>query len=217
MRRNSFFARKEQSQFIQRVYREAPSQIQGFFQTEGEMLRQALSGMKSVLEIGCGFGRALQSVPEECSYSGIDIGFSYVLEGRAKHKRGNWICADATKLPFANVAFDAVFCIQNTLGNMEGIEPKVVAECKRVCRQRLLVSVYSEDSFETRRLWYDRLVDIGIFGNYWLDPQNSRIARSNTGWSSRCFGREELQQLIAVEKTQITKIGSFFYFCAAEL
>lgn len=212
----SFFALAEHSQFIQQVYAAAPSQLQQYFREEGEMLRRGLHGARCVLEIGCGFGRALDCVPEGTNYTGIDIGFGYLVEASRTRQPGKWVCADATALPFADGAFDAVFCIQNTLGNMEGIEQKVLAESFRVCNGRLLFGVYSEDSFDLRRLWYDRLVELGIFGRYGLDPVNPRIVRSDTGWSSRCFDSEELQQMLGAGRVTIRKIGALSYFCTAK-
>ncbi len=168
---SSFFSRKEQAEFIQRVYKEVPSVIQNYFSQETEWLRSALAGCSRVLEVGCGFGRTFPDLAPDIRYTGIDIGFDYVAEASIRNSRGTWLCGDAVTLPFAPATFDAVFLIQNTLGNMEGIEPKVIAESKRttVPNGKLIVSVYSEDSFEIRRTWYDRLVDAGIFGQVWLD------------------------------------------------
>ncbi len=219
MKDASFFARKEQSEFIQRVYQETPTVIRNLFLSENEMLNQALFSCKRILEIGCGFGRAMKSVAKEQRYTGVDIGLNCVLEAKADYPDRQWVCADGTRLPFGNAEFDAVFLIQNTLGNMEGIETKVLREAKRVAGPdgKIILSVYSEDSFEIRRLWYDRLVDIGIFGKVWLDVTNPRIARSDTGWSSRCFDAAELKQYFQGLQCslEINKLDSFLYFCVA--
>jgi len=219
MSRRIFFAQKEQAEFIQRVYKETPAVINEFFQRELDLLRKAVGSARNILEVGCGFGRAVSAIGPNVIYSGIDIGYTYVLEAKHRNQRGNWICGDATKLPFAAHTFDCVFCIQNTLGNMEGIETQVVEECRRVCASngRIIFSVYSEDSFEVRRLWYDRLIDVSIFGRVWLDQENPRIARSDTGWSSRCFDREEFKKLIGLKEPEITKLDSFLYFYVANL
>jgi SAM-dependent methyltransferase len=213
----NFFSRKEQAEFIQRVYKEAPPAIQNYFNSETELLRNALIGCSRVLEVGCGFGRALSGVDSAIEYTGVDIGFDYVAEAQILNPQFSWVCGDATVLPFKSEIFDAVFLIQNTLGNMEGIEAKVLAASRRVASKngRLVVSVYSEDSFEIRRTWYDRLVDAGIFGHVWLDGKNPKIARSDTGWSSRCFDRQELTEMLKAERTsiEITKLDHFIYFC----
>ena len=217
----NFFSRKEQAEFIQRVYKEAPPLLQKYFHEETEWLRNEILEDSNVLEVGCGFGRAFPSLSENVHYTGIDIGLDYVAEARLRNSRGSWVCGDATSLPFTKGRFDSVFLIQNTLGNMEGIESKVIAESRRVVSQRgkLIVSVYSEDSFETRRAWYDRLVDVGIFGKVWLDPSNPKIARSDTGWSSRCFDQQELIELMngARGEFEIKKLANFLYFCVLNL
>lgn len=212
-----FFSRKEQAEFIQRVYKEVPPVIQNYFSQETEWLHSAIAGCSKVLEVGCGFGRALPGLDPAIRYTGIDIGFDYVAEASIRNSRGSWVCGDAVSLPFAPGTFDAVFLIQNTLGNMEGIETKVITELRRTAipKGKLVVSVYSEDSFEIRRTWYDRLVDAGIFGQVWLDPSNPRIARSDTGWSSRCFDRQELFGLFGTSRSniEIKKLDHFLYFC----
>ena len=220
MKKDSFFVRKEQAKFISKVYSETPLVIQDLFRQESELLQKELIGQAGALEVGCGFGRVLEWVPQEVHYYGIDISIHYVQEAQERNPRGNWICGDATALPANDRAFDTVFCIQNTLGNMEGIETKVIAELRRVCRKggKVILSVYAEDSFETRRLWYDRLVDVGIFRRVWLDSSNPRVARSDTGWSSRSFDKNELKAFFTgAQKLEITKVQSFLYFCVAEM
>jgi hypothetical protein len=100
---------------------------------------------------------------------------------------------------------------------MEGLESKVISESTRIVTSsgKVIVSVYSEDSFEIRRTWYDRLVDLGIFGQIWLDPSNPKFVRSDTGWSSRCFDRDELVMLLKLggASIEITKLDHFLYFC----
>ncbi|HSP06061.1 MAG TPA: class I SAM-dependent methyltransferase [Acidobacteriota bacterium] len=219
MKQSDFFARKEQAEFISKVYAETPLAIQKLFRQESELLQKALAGTRCVLEVGCGFGRVLEWVPEGVQYSGIDISRNYLAEAKSRNPRGDWICGDATSLPFRSGSFDAVFCVQNTLGNMEGLEEKVLSEMRRACGRngRVILSVYSEDSFEMRRLWYDRLVDVGIFRRVWLDPQRPRVARSDTGWSSRCFERSEVRAYFeGASSVEITKLGSFLYFCTGK-
>ena len=221
MKESSFFARKEQAEFIQRVYRETPATIRDLFLRENEMLNEALVSCVKILEIGCGFGRALKTVSGDSHYTGVDIGLNCLMEAKMTHPERDWICADGTHLPFRDAQFDAVFLIQNTLGNMEGIEKKVISEANRVAAPdaKIILSVYSEDSFEIRRLWYDRLVDTGIFGHVWLDSSNPRIARSDTGWSSRCFDSGELKQYFHGLhcSLEINKLDSFLYFCIARI
>lgn len=216
-RSSEFFAREEQSAFLKRVYDLAPPAILEFFAQEESLLRKALSGCACVLEIGCGYGRALGAVPASSHYTGIDIGFAYVRDGRQQHPDRDWICADACRLPFEAGTFDALFCIQNTLGNMPDIERQVMAEAFRVGKSKVIVGVYSEDSFEERSLWYNRMIAAGIFGRVWVDPDAPRIARSDTGWRSRCFDRDELTRLFEQNgaHAEITAIDRFSYFCVA--
>ncbi|HET6267756.1 MAG TPA: methyltransferase domain-containing protein [Acidobacteriota bacterium] len=218
--KDSFFARKEQAEFVMRVYRETPAVIRDLFRQENELLLKALGESRRVLEIGCGFGRAVDSVPSGSSYFGIDIGLPYIVEASHLHPNRLWICGDATRLPLPDRCFDTAFCIQNTLGNMIGLEAAVLTQAQRILRAsgRLILSLYSEDSFEIRRMWYDRLVDIGIFRRFWLDSENPRIARSDTGWSSRCYDKTEIADLLAsgFAKIHMQKLDSFLYFVVAQ-
>ena len=64
--------------------------------------RFAAAGCRTVLDIGCGFGRLAQSLPSGLAWTGIDSSPTMLAEAPRPVVR-----ADAVRLPFASGAFDA--------------------------------------------------------------------------------------------------------------
>lgn len=63
-----------------------------------------------VLDVGCGFGNLLEYLPKNISYVGIDISEGYINYAKKKYKsRGEFICADVTKLGLKLETFDVIF------------------------------------------------------------------------------------------------------------
>ena len=99
-----------------------------------------------VLEVGCGAGNVILSIPEGGARP-VGVDFSVAMLARARQNANGrqeapgLIAADALALPFACGLFGAILC----LGLLEYIphDVQVLAECHRVLRPggRLIVSV----------------------------------------------------------------------------
>jgi SAM-dependent methyltransferase len=108
---------------------------------------------ESILEVGCGFGRNLKIIDEEglCFkyIIGVDISKS-MLEKANKYLNNmgiGLICADASKLPFANKCFDMIF----TYGCLMHVPP---SEIKFVLQELIRITknyiINIEESFGDR-------------------------------------------------------------------
>ncbi|WP_374028272.1 class I SAM-dependent methyltransferase [Bdellovibrio bacteriovorus] len=66
----------------------------------------------SVLDLGCGTGEILKSLPAGISYTGIDYNPYYIAAAKETHgDKGNFICGDLTKSLTENQKFDRVLMI----------------------------------------------------------------------------------------------------------
>ncbi len=63
----------------------------------------------SVLELGCGDGKTLCALPGRCRAVGLDISPQALLLARHVRADAHFILADASRLPFREKSFDAVF------------------------------------------------------------------------------------------------------------
>lgn len=106
--------------------------------------RLAVEPGESVLEIGCGTGRALvalaQAVGSAGDVHGLDLSPGMLLRARARIGDANTsarvllTCGDAACLPYAAASFDAIF-MSFTLELFDTPEiPIVLGECRRVLR-----------------------------------------------------------------------------------
>src|SRR4051812_22699282 len=81
---------------------------------EGRMLRDLAAGLPcgTLLDIGCGTGRAMQLFSPECrAVFGADASEDMLFEAAKKTPlRGRLVAADAVALPFRNSVADVILC-----------------------------------------------------------------------------------------------------------
>lgn len=91
---------------------------------------------KNVLDIGCGTGKYTSALVDNAkSIIGIDKSSSQLEIAKTKVSSNNFICCDASNLPFQNSFFDVIiscWCV-GTIQNTD-IQKKVVSEIKRVLK-----------------------------------------------------------------------------------
>lgn len=100
--------------------------------------RLAVQPGESVVEIGCGSGRALAQLAAAAGSKGCAVGLDLspgMLRQALRRKPGaSLACGDGVTLPFAAAAFDAIW-LGFTLELFDSPEiPLALAECRRVLR-----------------------------------------------------------------------------------
>ncbi len=98
-------------------------------------------GVKSILDVGCGDGRIIESLSSSYRAVGVDYAFSSIVRVQAMGVQGS-----SGMLPFRNKSFDLVLCCEV----LEHMEDKLfldtIKELIRVSRQHVLISVpYKEN------------------------------------------------------------------------
>jgi len=105
-----------------------------------ELLRRAVQGAASVLDVGCGAGDVLLSFAPAIGYGlGIDRSLSDIEKGGGKASEQSvrnvaFLCADAADLPAEDGSFSVVLCLGDVLSysNLYGRWRRVLAEMRRV-------------------------------------------------------------------------------------
>jgi len=101
---------------------------------EGWLGRLNLAG--PLLEVGCGTGGFLVSLPIGMAAAGVDVSMAWLVTAKKRLEESGrnaiLICACAEKLPFADGAFDAVAAF-DVLEHVDGVAP-VVEEIARTTR-----------------------------------------------------------------------------------
>ncbi len=170
-----------------------PSEIEEFLVGEIEFLRM-LESRETILEIGCGYGRLLKILSEK-GKKVIGIDFSEKLLAQAKNNLADYSNIELLTMNAENLNFDDDFadytlCLDNTFGNMPGIEEKVLSEMKRVTKKggKIIVSVFSDKAQNSQIKNYSRLGLKGI-------TNTGNAITSDEGFYSRRFSREDLEAL----------------------
>ena len=134
----------------------------------------------SVLEVGCGFGWHLRAIREQYPHkriAGIDFSCSQLRQG-TDYLRGRRVFmgqADASRLPFADDAFDLVFTSGTLACIHADLLPDVLREIHRVTRRSVILLEYAREHIESTarkeqmeeaewhgHLYRDALVNTGL-------------------------------------------------------
>jgi malonyl-CoA O-methyltransferase len=143
----------------------------------GEQLLRKLqpdSGVKRVLDLGCGTGyftEALQQKFPQADIVGLDLAEGMVRFAQARHlDKFNWLCGDAEQLPLADESVDVIFS-SLALQWCENM-PRVLAELRRVLKPggQLLFSTLGPRTFhELKSAWQQ--VDDNVHVNRFYEPE----------------------------------------------
>jgi ubiquinone/menaquinone biosynthesis C-methylase UbiE len=155
---------------LQKCYELAPPRIRRYLDAELRFVAERLRGSRSLLELGCGYGRAMKRVSLlvpwivgcDTSRRSLQLATSYM----APRHNFSLVRADASQLAFRDGVFDAVFCIQNGISAFGVDRGRLVAEAVRVTRSggSILFSSYSPRIWEERLDWFREQARAGLIG-----------------------------------------------------
>jgi len=163
---------------LEEVYELASPRIRRYLRAEISHVVDLVTGMDRVLELGCGYGRALKEIaPHVKRAFGVDVSLPSV-EYATSFLRGvanaDLACMDAVRTGFRDNSFDAVICLQNGISAFGVSRPTLLAEAVRLARPRGLVlfSSYSPGIWDARLDWFRAQSKAGLVGE--LDEARCR-------------------------------------------
>ena len=175
---SKYYGDKLSAERLRQTYEIAPSRIRRYLDAETCFVKKHIRGSRRVLELGCGYGRAMKRVLIQDKLAvGCDTSIISLRYARSYlHSRSSFglVCADASRLPFRPGTFDAVFCIQNGISAFGVNRRKLVAEAIRVTkvRGRILFSSYSHRIWKERLAWFRAQSNEGLVGE--IDERATR-------------------------------------------
>lgn len=186
---------------LKRCYDLAPPRIRQYLWAEVEYVAERIRPGASVLELGCGYGRALQGLAVKAGFTvGIDI--SAVNLERAARALGRGVnCSlvvmDASNTGFRDRSFDCVVCIQNGISAFHVDRRELVRESVRVTRDpgTVFFSSYSPAIWEERLEWFERQSRAGLIGE--IDRERTRDGTivCHDGFTATTITPEEFRAL----------------------
>lgn len=217
----SYYADRLSAERLRRCYEIAPLPVQRYLKSEIDFVLRYVRSQHSVLELGCGYGRALSPIARPAGRAvGIDISvgsLEMALDVTGGPPRCHLVAMDAGKLAFAGQSFDVVFCLQNGIA-VFGIDRNALfGEALRVTKQggTVLFSSYSERFWPERLEWFRQQAAHGLVGEIDEDATGDGVIVCKDGFRAETVGRDEFARLAASAgvRCEITEVDGSSLFC----
>jgi len=178
MHKGTYYREKLSANKLLRCYETASPRIKQYLDAEIQFVISNFHGTDLVLELGCGYGRAMKAVSRfvsrivgnDISRKSLEFARSYMESCR------NYVVflMDASQLSFRSCVFDAVFCVQNGISAFGVNKKRLIAESIRVTKDNgiILFSSYSPKIWEARLEWFRKQSRFGLVGE--IDEEKTR-------------------------------------------
>ncbi len=170
MHGGTYYKDKLSANNLLKCYEVAPPRIRQYLKAEIRFVISNIRDADLVLELGCGYGRAMKAISpfvsmivgNDISRASLELAKSYMMPYR------NYRIAqmDASNMAFRTGIFDAVFCIQNGISAFGVDTKRLIAESVRIAKNNglILFSSYSPKIWEKRLDWFRKQHKAGLLG-----------------------------------------------------
>jgi SAM-dependent methyltransferase len=192
-----FYLDEGNDDFVFRCQQLAPPRILALMQAEADFLRAMPETAESVLDIGCGSGRVLESLAGRARVlAGIDLVCANLGHSRRRlpGREVLLLQGDALHMPFADAAFAVSTVMINTLGNFGDAKVSLLAEMRRVSRV-VVAGCYSTAAADAQREWYGVLHARGYLGAVDEARSTPYLCVTSDGYHSERFDEARLTAL----------------------
>ena len=128
----NYYQEKLNANGLYQVYQTDIPRIKQYLEAEIDYVKERLTGIEHVLEIGAGYGRIMRELaPAAAFVTGVEISEDSVMFGKSYLQDcGNCrlLPMDAHKLDF-HEEFDVVVCLQNGLSSVKGNPAELISRC----------------------------------------------------------------------------------------
>lgn len=186
---------------LKRCYEIAPPRIRQYLSAEISYAIRLLKHDGKGLELGCGYGRALQYIAPkvsrlvgiDTSRTNIDLGIRFLKDYHNCHLA----VMDALALAFPDSTFDNVICIQNGISAFHVDKESLMRESIRVTKGGgfVLFSSYSEKIWSQRLEWFEAQAEAGLIGQIDYEKTHDGVIACLDGFTATTVGRNEFEDL----------------------
>lgn len=219
---SGYYATRLSAERLQRCYDVAPPRIQQYLAAEIEFVLARSEATHRVLELGCGYGRAMDLIaPHVKLVDGVDTSDESLECARtylSKHHNCSIHAMDASHMNFDDGVFDLVICIQNGISAFH-VEPiQLIHEALRVTRRGggcAMFSTYAASIWSDRLEWFRRQAEEGLIGPIDEVRTGNGTIVCTDGFCATTFSKTELRakcEQIGADCT-ITEIDQSSLFC----
>lgn len=218
---HGYYSQKLSAKRLRLCYEIAPPRVKQYLESEIEFVLSRIKPEDLVLELGCGYGRVLQSLRGKAkTIMGIDISHSSLcLAQKMLRNTPSFylLTMDAVELGFKDQQFDLVVCIQNGISAFKVNQRKLIEEAMRVTHSggKVLFSSYSENFWENRLEWFQLQAERGLIGEIDEDASGNGVIVCEDGFTASTVGPDDFISLTSGLDTDpaITEVDNSSLFC----
>jgi len=218
---NNYYAKNLFSDRLEKCYSIASPRIQQYLDAEIDYVLSKVKPGAGVLELGCGYGRAMEQLLEKTkNVIGIDSSPNSIAHAKKylKDKSGWQVqLMDAIDLRFDDAYFDVVVCIQNGLSAFHENPVRIMSEALRVTRRGglALFSTYAEQFWNERLKWFRDQAAHGLVGEIDEEKTGNGMIVCKDGFTARTFSKGDFHQCANIVEMDINliEIDKSVLFC----
>ena len=217
----SYYVNKLSADRLKLCYEIAPPRVLRYLQAEIDFVNSHIKASDIVLELGCGYGRAMHLLPANTKLIyGIDISYESLLLAQNEFSERSNICfsqMNSVNLGFRNKRFDVVICIQNGISAFKVNRVELIKEALRVTKTNgvVLFSSYSSKFWDDRLDWFKIQSCYKLVGEIDYSKTKDGIIACKDGFVSNTITEEEFRSncLQLGYHPHITEIDKSSVFC----
>jgi 2-polyprenyl-6-hydroxyphenyl methylase/3-demethylubiquinone-9 3-methyltransferase len=188
-------------QRLKQCYDLASERVLQYLAAETNFVKNYLQPGMRVLELGCGYGRALaELIPTNAKLFGLDIALAnlqYCRVSLSQLDSCHLFQMSAAVTGFQSNSFDIVFCIQNGLSAFKMPPNKLILETMRLVKPggTALFSSYSQNFWDYRLDWFIRQSRAGLVGAIDYNKTKNGIIHCKDGFTATTFSEADFTDL----------------------
>jgi 2-polyprenyl-6-hydroxyphenyl methylase/3-demethylubiquinone-9 3-methyltransferase len=203
---------------LRRCYEVAPPRVQRYLSAEIDFVLRRIRPADRVLELGCGYGRALEPLIGVADrVFGIDTSVDSLVMGAETINRCSLAAMDAGDLGFVDSSFDIVFCIQNGISAFGIDRLRLIDEAIRVTKPggSVAFSSYSHRFWPERLEWFRIQAAHGLLGEIDEDATGDGVIVCKDGFRAETVGFGQFERLAASTgfPFEIVEVDESSVFC----
>jgi SAM-dependent methyltransferase len=217
----SYYSEVLAGERLRACYEAAPKRTQQYLEAEIAFVLERCAPDLSLIELGCGYGRALKTFAAKASLAvGIDTSDASIKMAATYLAGSPSTCLavmNAADMGFRDRTFDLTLCIQNGISAFHVDPVALFREAVRITKPggRILFSSYASAFWPDRLEWFEAQAALGLIGPIDREATRDGVIVCRDGFRATTADVEEFRRLArAVGQTaNIVEVDDSSLFC----